>query len=181
MEMKDVTRIFDVVYYQQANFPKKDALTAKINGEWVPTSTEKYIENANLASKGLLKLGIKPGDKVAMISNNRPEWCMMDVGIAQIGAINVPVYPTISEADYKFIFNDAEVKLCFVSDEEILGKVNQIKSEVPSLEGVYTFNDIKNEKHWSEVTKLGADGDDEEVQKLKDAVNPKDLATLIYT
>lgn len=181
MEMKDVTRIFDVVYYQQANFPKKDALTAKINGEWIPTSTEKYIENANLASKGLLKLGIKPGDKVAMISNNRPEWCMMDVGIAQIGAINVPVYPTISEADYKFIFNDAEVKLCFVSDEEILGKVNQIKSEVPSLEGVYTFNDIKGEKHWSEVTKLGADGSDEEVQKLKDAVNPKDLATLIYT
>ena len=101
----------------------------------------------------ILRWHKQPGDKVAMISNNRPEWCMMDVGIAQIGAINVPVYPTISEADYKFIFNDAEVKLCFVSDEEILGKVNQIKSEVPSLEGVYTFNDIKNEKHWSEVTK----------------------------
>ncbi len=181
MELKDVSRLFDVLYYQKENYPQKDALVAKINGEWIPTSTEEYLEKANNTSKGLLKLGIKQGDKIAMISNNRPEWCMMDIGIAQIGAINVPIYPTISEADYKYIFNHAEVKLCFVSDEELLQKVTHIKNEVPTLEGVYTFNEIKGAQHWSEVTELGKSGNQEDVEKLKSEVKAEDLATIIYT
>lgn len=181
MKISDVTRIFDVVYYQLANFPKEDALVAKIDGEWKPISTQQYVERANKISIALLKLGIKPGDKIAMISNNRPEWCIMDIGMAQIGAINVPVYPTISEADYKFIFNDAEVKLCFVSDDELYQKVMHIKSEVPTLQEIYTFNQVSDAKNWSEVLSLGENGSLEEVNTIKNQVNAEDLATLIYT
>ncbi len=179
--METVTRLFDIPYYQLKTYPKSDALAAKINGKWVTHSTQEFINKANLVSKGLLKLGIQPGDKIALISNNRPEWNMMDIGILQIGAVDVPVYPTISEADYKFIFNDAKVKLCVVSDEELLGKVMAIKDQVPSLQDVYTFNEINGAKHWSEILQLGQSGDDAEVERLKEAVNPEDLATLIYT
>lgn len=181
MKLEDVTRLFDVLYYQQEHYPQKDALVAKINGEWIPTSTEEYVEKTNLVSKGLLQMGIEPGDKIAMISNNRPEWNIMDMGMAQIGAINVPVYPTISEEDYRFIFNDAEVKLCFVSDEELLEKVKHIFDEVPTLKAIYTFNKIEGADHWTKVLEKGKEGDQSKVEELKKQVKATDLATLIYT
>ena len=115
--MDSVKRLFDIPHYQLEKFPQEVALAGKINNQWKTYSTKEYIEAANAISRGLLKLGIQPGDKIAVIShNNRPEWNIMDIGVLQIGAVNVPVYPTISESDYKFIFNDSEVKLCFVSN-----------------------------------------------------------------
>lgn len=179
--MENVTRIFDVPYYQLNNFPQEVCLAGKMNGKWEKYSTQEYIDQANLISKGLLKMGIKPGDKIALISNNRPEWNIMDIGILQIGAIDVPVYPTISEDDYKFIFNDAEIKLCIVSDEDLLTKIKHIKNDVPSLEDIYTFNKIEGAKHWTEILDKGAGGSDEDVQNLKDGIKATDLATLIYT
>ena len=152
-----------------------------MNGQWVTHSTQGFVDKANLVSQGLLKLGIKPGDKIAMISNNRPEWNMCDIGILQIGAINVPIYPTISSEDYQYIFNDAEVKLCFVSDQELFDKANAIKDQVPTLQEIYSYEELPGVKHWSEVLDQGKDGDAAEVQRIKDTIKKDDLATLIYT
>ena len=179
--MKNITRIFDVPYYQLNNFPQDVCIAGKDTGEWVTYSTQEYVDQANLISKGLLKMGIKPGDKIALISNNRPEWNIMDIGILQVGAIDVPVYPTISEEDYKFIFNDAEIKMCIVSDADLLKKIQNIKSSVPTLGEIYTFNKVDGAKHWTEILENGKDGSDAEVQTLKDGIKATDLATLIYT
>lgn len=179
--MNEVKRLFDIPYYQQKKYPQSDSLVAKINGQWTPTSTDSFIEQAMAVSKGLLALGIQPGDKVAMVSNNRPEWNIFDIGILQIGAINVPVYPTISEEDYKFIFNHAEVKLCVVSDMDLYTKINNIKGEVPTLEGIYSFDQLDGVDHWSKIKEKGSERTDAEVEALMDKVNEMDLATLIYT
>ncbi|MGB0403839.1 MAG: AMP-dependent synthetase/ligase [Salibacteraceae bacterium] len=177
----DVKRLFDIIRYQQKNYPQKDALVAKIDGKWVPTSTETILDQANQISRSLLKLGFQKGDKIAMISNNRPEWVIMDIGILQVGVVDVPVYPTISEEDYKYIFNDAQVKLCFVSDKELADKVNSIKGQVPSLTELYSFEKVEGVKHWSEFLALGKDIDQSEVEKIMDSIGENDLATLIYT
>jgi long-subunit acyl-CoA synthetase (AMP-forming) len=138
LSMENVKRLFDIPYHQLKNYPCDDSLAARIDGKWIKHSTQDFLDNANLISRGLLKIGIEPGDKIALISNNRPEWHMLDIGILQTGAVDVPVYPTISENDYKFIFNDAAVKLCIVSSADLYAKVAAIQDEVPSLEGVYT-------------------------------------------
>ena len=177
----DVKRLFDIIRHQQKNYPQKDALVAKIDGKWVPTSTESIIEQANLASRALIKLGFQKGDKIAMISNNRPEWVIMDIGILQVGAVDVPVYPTISEEDYKYIFNDAQVKLCFVSDKELAGKVNSIMDQVPSLTELYSFEKVDGVKHWTEFLEIGKEIEQVEVEKIMDSIDENDLATLIYT
>jgi long-chain acyl-CoA synthetase len=119
----EIKRLFDLPYYQLEKFPQPDAFADKINGEWIKTSTKSYVDQANALSRGLLKLGIQDGDKIALISNNRSEWNICDIGIQQIGGISVPVYPTISADVYDYIFNDAEVKVCFVSDQELYDKV----------------------------------------------------------
>lgn len=178
-----VTRLFDFPYYQLETFNLEKAFNTKVNGKWESTSSKKFIEQANQVSRGLLRLGIKPGDKVAVISTtNRTEWNILDIALLQIGGVNVPIYPTISEDDYKYIFNHAEVEYCFLSDEELLVKVDKIKNDVPSLKGVYSFDEIKGCKNWKEMHSLGEDeSNQEEVDKLKDAVKPEDLATIIYT
>ena len=178
----NIKRLFDIHRYQLQNFPKSDAFVAKINGKWVPTSIEHAIKTGNRVSRALLKMGIKPGDKIALISNNRPEWVMMDLGILQIGAVDVPVYPTISEEDYKYIFNDAEVKICFVSDAELFQKVSNIKGQVPSLTHVYTFEEVGGASNWKDFLEQGNDESSQpEVQSLMDGIKEDDLATLIYT
>jgi long-chain acyl-CoA synthetase len=179
--MSEIKRIFDLHYHQLKNYPKSDALATKENGKWVTYSIQDVINQADEFSLGLLKLSIQPTDKIAIISNNRPEWHITDLGILQLGAINVPIYPTITEEDYAYIMNDAEVKMVFVSDEEILGKVNAIKNQVPSLKEVYSFNKIANTKHWTEVKELGKNEDKSSLQTYRDKVKEDELATLIYT
>lgn len=179
--MEVVKRLFDVARFQLAHYPKTDMLTAKVNGNWTPYSTREVVEMSDMFSRGLLVLGVKPGDKIAMISNNRPEWNIADIGILQTGAIDVPVYPTISENDYKFIFNDAEVKLCLVSDKALYDKVMLIKNEVPTLKEVYSFEQIPGVKNWKEILDAGMKGDQNEVEKIKSGISENDLATLIYT
>jgi len=106
---------------------------SKINGNWESISTSEFILRAMEVSKGLISLGIQPGDKIAVASSNRVEWNILDIGVQQVGAILVPVYPNISEADYRFIFNDAQVKICFVSNLELATKISNIKTEIASL------------------------------------------------
>ncbi len=181
--MKAVKRLFDFPYYQLENYPLKDALVTKYNGEWKSLSTKDYIDKANALSRGLIKLGVKPNDKIAVIStNNRTEWNVLDIGVMQIGAQNVPIYPTISEDDYAYVLNHSESSYCFVSDDEVLQKVLKIKDQVKSLKAVYTFDDIGSAQNWQEVLDLGQDTSlQDEVQKRMDAVSENDLATLIYT
>ncbi|NOQ74547.1 MAG: AMP-binding protein [Crocinitomix sp.] len=177
----EVKRLFDIPYYQLEQFPQEDAFVDKVNGKWVKTSTKTYIEKANAISRGLINQGIKPGDKIALISNNRSEWNICDIGIQQIGAIGVPVYPTISADVYEYIFNDAGVKLCIVSDDELYGKVLSIKDNVSTLTEVFTFNDVPNAKSWTELLAEPDEALDAEVEKRKVAIDYEDLVTLIYT
>ncbi len=176
-----VKRLFDIPRHQQKSYPKKDAFTAKINGEWKPTSIDTMLSEAMQVSKALLNLGIGKGDKIGLISNNRPEWISMDCGILQVGAVDVPIYPTISAEDYKYIFNDAELKYCFVSDIELFEKVNSIKDQVPSLKGVYSFDHLDGVEHWTAFLKAAEGKEDAEVEAIMDSIDENDLATLIYT
>ncbi|SDR65249.1 AMP-dependent synthetase/ligase [Christiangramia echinicola] len=180
--MNEIKRLFDFPYYQLEKFPLEEALATKYGNEWKTLSTQQYIDQANAISRGLLRLGIKPNDKIAVIStSNRTEWNVMDIGILQLGAQNVPIYPTISEEDYAYVLNHSEAIYCFVSDQEVLDKVNRIKSTT-QLKEVYSFDEITGCKNWTEILKDGEDkGNQDEVEKAKAAVKPDDLATLIYT
>ncbi len=182
--MAPITRLFDFPYYQLEKFHSiPDALVSKHNGAWIKTSTQEYIDKANAISRALLRMGIKKDDKIAVISsNNRTEWNIMDIGILQTGAQNIPIYPTISEDDYEYVLNHSESKYCFVSDEEILRKVNLIKDKVPYLKEVYSFNEIQGCKNWTELLALGEDNSNQnEVDYCKSKVKTEDLATIIYT
>jgi long-chain acyl-CoA synthetase len=177
-------RLFDLLKRYEEKFQKDDALGAKENGKWVTYSTKQYIEFANNISYGLLSLGVQKDDKIALIANNRPEWNFADMGIMQTGAINVPIYPTISMDDLTFILNDAAVKYIFVSSFDLYEKINKIQSKVPSLQGVYSFNKIEGVKHWLELVELGKQNSS--VQKLKldeikSSIKDSELATLLYT
>jgi long-chain acyl-CoA synthetase len=178
----EITRLFDFPYYQLETYNLKNAFSTKYNGKWETISTQQYVDKANQLSRGLLKLGLKPNDKVAIIStNNRNEWNICDIGVLQTGAQTVPIYPTISKEDYQYVINHSEAIYCFVSDVTILEKLNQIKGET-KLKGVFTFDDIKDEKSWKEILELGEDKTNQnEVEARKDAVKSTDLATLIYT
>ena len=142
---------------------------------------QECIDTINQLSRAMISYGIQKDDKVAIVSNNRPEWNFIDLGALQVGAVDVPLYPTISEADYKFILNDAEVKIAFVSDADLHQKLTNIKAEVPSLKDIYTFEKVPGAKHWTEFYELGKDGDQTKVEELKSAVKEDDLATIIYT
>ena len=182
--MISVTRLFDFPYYQQEKYSNiSDALVTKQNGVWEKTSTAEYIAKANTISRALLRMGIQKNDKIAIIStNNRTEWHIMDIGVLQIAAQTVPIYPTISEDDYEYILNHSEAQYCFVSDEEVLRKVKLIKDKVPHLKEVYSFNTIAGCKNWNELLTLGEDeSNQQEVETVKDSVSAQDLATIIYT
>ena len=177
-----ITRIFDFPQHQLETYNLDKAFTTKYNGEWKSISTLEYIEQANAISRGLLKLGVQPNDKIAVISStNRTEWNIVDIGILQIGAQNVPIYPTICKEDYDYILNHSEAIYCFASDNEIIEKLNAIKGNT-KLKQVFTFNDIVGEKSWKDVLELGKDNSNQDVvEDRKNNVTPNDLATLIYT
>ena len=179
----NITRLFDFPYYQLENYNLKESLVTKYDGNWKAISSKEFIDKANSVSRGLLKLGIKKGDKIAIISSsNRTEWNIMDIGMMQIGVTTIPIYPTISKDDYKYIFNHAEVTLCFLSDEVLYEKANSVKNEVPTLKEIYSFENISGCKNWEEILKLGDEvNNQQEVDKIKDKVTSNDLATIIYT
>ena len=181
--MNTIKRLFDFPYYQLKNSPLEKALVTKVNGKWEALSTQEYIDQSNQFSRALLRMGVEPNDKVAVISStNRTEWNICDIGIMQIGAQNVPIYPTISEKEFAYVLSHSESKYCFISDKEVYNKVMSIFDEVPSLKAVYTFNEVKGAKNWKEVLKKGEDKSNQnEVEARKDAITEDDQATLIYT
>jgi len=179
--MNKPQRLFDLLAYQAAKFPKKDMLACKKGNDWKKYSTQEVIDIVNKLSLGLLKLGIQKDDKIALISPNRPEWNFMDLAMLQVGAVNVPIYPTITREDYKFIFNNAEIKMAFVANADLLGKVSDIKSDVPSLGDIYTFDEIPMAKNYQELFELAKDKPLDEVEAAKKLVASNDLASIIYT
>ena len=178
-----IKRTFDFAYNALEKYSREDMFVTKYDGKWEKTSTSDFVAQGNKISRGLLKLGIKPGDKIALITTaTRTEWAIMEFGISQIGAVSVPVYPSISAEDYDFIFNNADVKYCFVSDTELYEKVMKIRDKVSTLQGVFSFDEISGAPNWREVIDLGSDEATQgEVEDLAKSINTEDLATIIYT
>lgn len=179
----EVTRIFDLLPYYEKKFkPKDDVIASKEDGKWKKISIKQYREIVDNISYGFLALGVEPGDRIAQISPNRVEWNMVDMAILQIGAIHIPIYPTISESDYKYILGHAEVKLVFISGNELLRKIQHILPEVPSIQGIYTYKDLHEYKHLNELIDLGQQNrSPEKLEAVKASIKPDDVATIIYT
>ena len=173
------TRLFDFIHHQQKNNPLKKSIGSKVNGEWKYYSTEEVIESANKFSCGLLKLGVKKTDKIAIITyKNRTEWSIADIGIQQVGAITVPVYPNISPREYEYIFNDSEIKYCFLGADDLCEKVEIARKKIPSLIDIYTFDRQEGKKYWEDIFTIDGISD---VKKIMDSIDPKELASIIYT
>ena len=177
----NITRVFDLLPNCVLPVNRDDVFASKVNGEWKKYSAVELMGNVNNVSLGLMKLGVKKDDKIAIISTNRPEWNFVELGVQQLGAVSVPMYPNITIEDYKYIFKDAEVKFIFVGDEGLLKKVKEATSELEGIQGIYTFDKIKGANHWTEVTDLGNGENVTQLEPFKAAVQPDDLLTLIYT
>ncbi|MCX6235779.1 MAG: long-chain fatty acid--CoA ligase [Bacteroidetes bacterium] len=180
--MTNMTRIFDLLdQYRQQYIGKTDALLHKENGEWKKFSASDYVSIVDQVSTGLLSLGIKKGDTVATILNNSPFWNFFDMGLMQIGAIQVPVYPTISADNFKYIFNEAEVKLIVVSNMDIYSRIQGVLKDVPTLKDVYSIDAIDGLRNWKELLTTGTEEDYALLKQIKQGILPGDLATIIYT
>jgi long-chain acyl-CoA synthetase len=178
----ETLRLFDLLPRYAEKFNKPDMLAAKVNGKWVKHSSHDVTEMANLISYGLLQLGINIGDRISIIANNRPEWIITNMGLMEAGAINVPIYPTISEADLIYILNDVEVKYVFVSNKEMFDKVYRIKSQVPSILQIFSFDKIDGVNYWTEIIELGNNfHNNEKLEAIKKSIEPSDVATILYT
>ncbi len=181
--MTQPTRLFDFAHYQKDKYNLDAAFADKRRGTWVAQSSVEFIDKGNAISRGLLRLGIKANDKIALISTtNRSEWNICDLGTLQVGAQDVPIYPTSSKEDYQYILNHSESVICFVSCADVYAKVAQIKDQVPSLKYVYSFDQLSDCAHWTEVLELGSDqSNQDEVETRMAKVQEDDLATIIYT
>lgn len=173
--------LFEIPGYQLKNFPLGKSISYKKNGEWKNFSTEEVIDFSTKVSLAFVATGLKKNEKVSIISPSCPEWNFIDIGMLQVGLINVPVYPTISEEEYKYIFNEAEIKMVFVSDENLFKKIKNIQHQIPSLKEIYTFERVSSAKHWTEFLELGHAGNINEIELIKTQIKDTDTATIIYT
>lgn len=179
--MGDITRVFDLLTHSLENHRKDDMVAAKRDGSWIKYSTESFIEQVNSLSIGLIAKGIRKDHKVAIMSPNRPEWNICDFGIMQIGAAQVPMYPTLAETDIKFIIRDADVKIVFVSDLALYNKLNKVRTEEDSTFEIFSFDKIEGIPHWVEILESGSGVQSVDLDAYRKAISPDDLLTLIYT
>ncbi|MEY3562405.1 MAG: AMP-dependent synthetase/ligase [Bacteroidota bacterium] len=182
------TRLFDCLDWQLQRHPQEDMFAAKENGSWKKYSTHEVRKLVDSLSMGLLHVGVgyqdgsvEGRDKIAVLSNNRPEWLMLDLAVQQTGALLTPIYPTISPNELEFIFNDASIKMVFVSDQELYNKVQSVRSKTPSVQAVYAFNELNGVLNWKELLHNGTAADLEKLTAIKDAIRPDELATILYT
>lgn len=186
--MKEPRRLFDSLEHQLTTKPLQVMLAGKEGNEWRRYSTGEVAQHVNELSAGLLAMGIGPNDmtvegrdKVAVLSKNRPEWMLLDLGVQQIGALLTPVYPTISVSELEFILKDAEVKVVFVNDADTFHKVVSIRDRVPSLKEIFTFEHVANARHWKEVLALSTPELISRIKPIADSIRYEDVATIIYT
>ena len=183
MESKipDIKRLIDIIPYQQKTYPKEDALCDKATGEWRKHSINECKKIVDNFSLGLLKIGIKKDDKIAIISGNRTEWNLVDLGTLQVGGVVVPLYPNMSEDNYQFIFEDSEVKTVFVGNKELWEKVGRVKKRISWKIDVYSFDEVAGTPHWTEVSDLADQSLLSKLNSIKDSIDEEDLATIVYT
>jgi long-chain acyl-CoA synthetase len=181
----DVKRTFDLLgRYHELYLQKPDALAGKMDGKWITWSARDYIEQAEWVSYGFMALGLKKGDMVSTISNNRPEWNIVDMALSQVGIVNVPIYPTISKEEYDFILNHAQPKLVIVSDKQLFAKITPIVTGAPSIKDIYTFDEVEGGKNWKEILELGKKNVakfKEKLVEIKASILPEEMVTLLYT
>ena len=183
------TRLFDCIEWQLESCLKDDMFAAKEEGGiWKKYSTKEVKETVDKLSAGLLHLGLGPQDmsiegrdKIAILSNNRPEWMMLDLAVQQMGGVLTPIYPTINVNELEFIFNDASVKLVFVSDKELYEKVQSIRSKTPTVKAVYTFDYVQQALNWKEILNKATEADRVAMHKIRDSIQYEDLCTILYT
>jgi long-chain acyl-CoA synthetase len=174
-------RLFEVPDHQLKNYPNSAMFVTKTAGIWVPMSTSDFIERTMNVARGLISMGIQAGDRVAVASSNRVEWNILDIAVQKTGAILVPLYPNISENDYRFILNDCAAKICIVSNQELADKISNIRVDVPSLEHLFSFDKLDSVPHWSHIEEQRTHTDEDLVHdRMKDVKN-EDLVTIIYT
>ena len=174
-------RLFDIPLYQLEKYPNNGMFVSKINGTWTPISTKDFIDLTNKVSKALIDLSVQVGDKIGIISTNRLEWNIIDIACLQIGAIVVPLYPTISENDYKYIFKDSGIKICFVGSIDLYNKISNIKNELPELKCIYCFEEQPTVNFWKELIFSEIKAQDSDIENRKTNIKPDELATIIYT
>ncbi|MES2430522.1 MAG: long-chain fatty acid--CoA ligase [Bacteroidota bacterium] len=182
--MNENFRLFDFLQYQLDSCAKDDMMAAKENGEWKKYSTVSVKQKVDQLSAGLLLLGlggngmtVEAQDKISIISRNRPEWIMLDLACQQIGVILCPLYPTTNVKELEFIFNDAAVKYVFVSGQEILDKVSDVRSKAPSIQNVFSFDELPGVDYWDRLLV----SDTSKVDEIKKTIQPQHCATIIYT
>lgn len=181
--MKEETRLFDILDNYCEKWPNQNvALAKKENGVWVKYSPKQYQDMSRNLAYALIELGIQPQDKIAIISSNRPEWNMLDMAIQQIGAIIVPIYPTISKEDYLFILNNCEAKMVILEGIAVMNKIEEIRPETPNLELIYTMSDRQKYPFFQQLIELGeTHHHPEELEQRRNNVKTEDCATIIYT
>jgi long-chain acyl-CoA synthetase len=180
----ETTRTFDLLDRYKANFMKDDAFAVKQNKQWIKYSTQEYIDNSYHFSYGLMEMGYKKGDKIASVSNNRPEWNFIDMGMAMVGVIHVPLYTSLSASDYEETLNHSDATMLIISDKVLLNKLKPVAAKIKAIKSMFTFDRIENEKHWTEIVELGksnADKYKDELETIKSGINPGDFASLFYT
>ncbi len=173
------TRLFDYLEYQKKNYPLEKAFGSKLSGEWKFYSTDDMLTKSRELASGLIDIGIKAGDKVSVVAYvNRPEWIVAELACQYIGAISVPLYPTISPVEYEYILEEAEVKAVFLGGEDLFDKVKKAQPNVPTLKHIYAFDKVEGRDHWESImSKTNLDT----VMTHKETIKPDDLATIIYT
>jgi long-chain acyl-CoA synthetase len=180
----EVTRTFDLLEHCLKNLPREDAVAGKQGNTWVKYSTAEFARKAELLAYGLLSLGIEKGDRVSTVSGNRPEWSFVDMALAMTGAVHVPVYPTISEEEYSYIFNHAEIRFLFISDEKLYNKLSPVVVEVVSMEKIFTFNEVPGAENLSVLLALGEKNEESlrsKLTALKNSILEEEMVTMIYT
>lgn len=177
------TRIFDLLSQYVEKFPSQDvALAGKVNKEWVKYSIQDYANKVDTISYALMSKGVREGDKIGIVSSNRPEWNFFDMAIMQIACVCVPIYPTISDTDYLHILNHAEIEYLFVDTKDLVKKLNPIIAQVPHFKEIICLEATEGTILLDDFYQLGkANPNPAELQKRKDYVLPTDLATMIYT
>ena len=179
--MEQPTRAFDFLHYQLEKYPKANCLNYKKDGAWHSYSTSEVNDIVNQLSLAFLEMGYKSGDKMAVISANRPEWNLVELAMQQIGVTSVPIYPTITTEDYKYIFAHSEVKIAFVGDVDIYGRVQEAIQSVDTIDAVFSFDKIEGCEHWTTVLEKGEGKDTSVLESHRAKITPEDLLTIIYT
>lgn len=180
MKHHQLNRVFDLLNAYESQ-GVEIMFSKKRNGTWESYSSAEFIQVVNEMALGFLSLGIQPGDKIALISTNRNEWSIVDFATQIVGAVLVPIYPTITIEDYDFIFRDSGSKIVFAENQDLFDKASTASKSNELIQGIYTFDEVAGAKHWKEVQALGIGKDAAVLNTYKEKVQPDDLLTLIYT